>query len=124
MHPPPSTTAPSPALITRPAGATPAAGAAAPQRAPAGARKRLRRRAQVRVRGGVRREHLVEHGDEPRVLAEGARRRREARRRAHGEVGVGRVRGEVGEEVRCRRGEGVGKDFLRKGGSILLVIIR
>lgn len=120
MHPTPSTTTPGPALITRPAGAAPAARAPAPQRAAAGARKRLRRRAQVRVRGGVRREHLVEHGEEPRVLAEGARRRREARRRTHGEVGVGRVRGEVGEEVRCRRGEGVGEDFLGRAKRALV----
>lgn len=49
---------------------------------------------------GVRSEHVVEKGEEAAIFREGARRRRELGGGADGEVGVGRRRGQVGEEVR------------------------
>lgn len=63
----------------------------------------------------MRREDLPQDGAEARVALEGARRRRERRRRADREAGVRRRRVEVGEEVRGGRGERVGEDFLERG---------
>ena len=71
-------------------------GAAGPQRGTAGRRQGLRLRAQVLVLGGVLREHVVEDGEEARVLGEGARRRRVGARATDREVCGGRVGVEVG----------------------------
>lgn len=103
MHPPPSPSTPSPSLVTRAARAVGAAPPLplAPHHPPsevdaAGARERLGRRAEVRIEVRVRREHLVEDAQEPAVLAERPRRRRELRCRPDRQVRAGRVRGQVG----------------------------
>lgn len=115
MHIPPGATTPRAALVRRAPRAARVrilAARPAPQRRAAGARKRLRRRPQVLVAGRVGREDLVQERQEPPALAKRARRGRELRRRPDGELGHGRVRLQVGQEERGRRGEWVGENFL------------
>lgn len=119
VHPPPSPAAPGTPLIAR----SPGAVRAAPPLPPAphhpaaqvdapGAGKRLGRGLEVRVEVRVVREDLVEDAKEAGVLAERAGRRRELRRRADRQARVGRLRGQVGQQVRGRGRGRVGEDFL------------
>lgn len=127
MHPPPSPSTPSTPLITRSPGTIRAAPPLPPARHhattevdTAGAGEGLRRGLEVVVEGRVGGEDLVEDAQEAGVLAEGARRRRELRRRADRQARVGRLRGQVGQQVGgCGRGR-VGEDFLWVGGSAFL----
>lgn len=124
VHPPPSPSTPSTALVTR----TPGAVGAAPPLPPAPhhtaseintprAGESLSCGLKIRIEGRVGLQDLVEDAQEAGVLAEGARRRRELRRRADRQARVGRLRGQVGQQVGgCRRGR-VGEDFLWVGGS-------
>lgn len=107
VHPPARAPTPSTALIARAPG--PRAPRAQPK--PAGTCKRQRRGLEVVVVLRVRGEHFVEEGQEATVFGEGARRGRDRRGAADGEVGVGRRGVKVGEKVRGGI-ERVGEDFL------------
>lgn len=125
VHPPTRATTPSTALITRAPRAPRvriSLPAPAPEPKPPRRGKGLRRGPEVVVQVRAGGQDLVEDGEEPMVLGEGARRGRELGGRPDREVWVGRVCGEVGEEMGgCR--ERVGKDFLarrRRGGKTLV----
>lgn len=102
MYPTTRAATPSTALVTR----TPRApririplAAPAPEPKATGRGKGLRRGLEVVVQVRVGGKDLVEDGEEPAVLGKGARRGRELGGRPYCEVWVGRVCGEVGEEV-------------------------
>lgn len=128
MHPPPSPSTPSTSLVTR----TPGAVRATPPLPPAPhhaaseintprAGESLSCSLKIRIEVSMGGEDLVEDAQEASVLAEGARRRRELRRRADRQAWVGRLRGQVGQQVGgCGRGR-VGEDFLRVGGSAVFL---
>lgn len=109
VHPPPSPSTTGTPLVTRSPGAVraspplaPAPHHPAPEVDSPRARKRLGRGLEVRVEVRVVREDLVQDPQEAGVLAEGPRRRRELRRRADRQARVGRLGGQVGEQVRGR----------------------
>lgn len=127
VHPSPSPSTPSTALITR----APRAVRAAPPLPPAPhhtaseintprAGESLSCGLKIRIEVSMGGEDLVEDAQEAGVLAEGARGRRELRRRADRQARVGRLRGQVGQQVGgCGRGR-VGEDFLWVSGSASL----
>lgn len=127
MHPTPSPSTPSTALITR----APRAVRAAPplptaphhpttEINPPRAGESLGCSLEIRIEGRVGLQDLVEDAQEAGVLAERARRRGELRRRADRQARVGRLRGQVGQQVGgCGRGR-VGEDFLWVSGSASL----
>lgn len=102
MHPAPGTPSPGAALITRPSRAAririPLAPASAKPKA-SRARERLRGGPELAVEVRVGRQDLIQDVEEAVVFGEGAGCGRDLAGGPNRQVGVGRVGGEVGEEV-------------------------
>lgn len=106
VHPTPSPSTARTALITGTSGAVRAASPLPPARHHATTEINTARAGEslgcglkIRIEVRVGGEDLVEDAQEAGVLAERARRRRELRRRADRQARVGRLRGQVGEQV-------------------------